>query len=71
MEDRCSFIGYVVAYGGFIWFYWLQTMLKFNVLDLCFPWPTIGKWRKLDFLKISTIIADIWTKVGLHIVITQ
>ena len=21
MEDRCMFIGFVVAYGGFIWFY--------------------------------------------------
>ena len=66
MEDRCSFTGFVVAYGRFIWFYWLQTMLKFNVvLDLCFPRPTSGKWQKLD-LFISTIIADIWTKVGLH-----
>ena len=46
MEDRCSFIGFVVAYCGFIWFYWLQTMLKFNVLDLCFPRPTSGKWKK-------------------------
>ena len=33
MEDRCMFIWFVVAYGGFIWFYWLQSMLKFNVLD--------------------------------------
>ena len=32
-EDRCSFIGFVVVYGAFMWFYWLQTMLKFNVLD--------------------------------------
>ena len=29
MEDRCMFIGFVVAYGGFIWFYWLQSILKF------------------------------------------
>ena len=44
------FIGFVVAYGGFIWFYWLQSMLKFNVFDLCFPRPTSGKWQKLFFL---------------------
>ena len=44
------FIGFVVAYGGFIWFYWLQSILKFNVLDLCFPQPTSGKWQKLFFL---------------------
>ena len=44
------FIGFVVAHGGFIWFYWLQSILKFNVLDLCFPRPTSGKWRKLFFL---------------------
>ena len=59
MEDRCSFMGFVVAYGGFKWFYWLQTMLNFNVLDLCFPWPISGKWQNLDFFFISTIIADI------------
>ena len=64
------FIGFVVAYGGFIWFYWLQSMLKFNVLDFCFPRPTSGKWQKL-FFYISTITADIWTKFGLHIGITQ
>ena len=50
MEARCMFIGFVVAYGGFIWFYWLQIILKFNVLDLCFPRPTSGKWQKLFFL---------------------
>ena len=57
MEDMCSFIGFVVAYGGLKWFYWLQTMLNFNVSDLRFPRPTGGKWQKLDFF-ISTIIAD-------------
>ena len=50
MEARCMFIGFVVAYGGFIWFYWLQSILKSNVLDLCFPRPTSGKWQKLFFL---------------------
>ena len=32
-----SFIGFVVFHGRFVWFYWLQTMLKFNVLNFCFP----------------------------------
>ena len=64
------FIGFVVAYGGFIWFYWLQSILKFNVLDLCFHGQPVGS-DKNYFVYISTITADIWTKFGLHIGIAQ
>ena len=45
------FIGFVVAYDGFIWFYWLQSMLKFNVLDF----STANQWEvtKTIFFLIS------------------
>ena len=50
MEDRCMFIGFVVAYGGFIWFYWLQSILKFNVWTYVFHCQLVGSDKNYFFL---------------------
>ena len=44
------FIGFVVAYCGFIWFYLLQSILKFNVLELCFHGQPVGNDKKYFFI---------------------
>ena len=69
MEDRCMFIGFVVAYCGFIWFNWLQSTLKFNVLDLCFPRPTSGKWQTI-FLYFHYYCRYLKQNLSAHMYIT-
>ena len=52
------FIGFVVAYGGFIWFYQIQSILKFKVWTYVFHGQPVGS-DKNYFFYISTITVDI------------